>query len=95
MSACATAACANTSPDHYLTVEGVRLRYRDEGQGPAVLLVHGWTLDLEMWESPGRGAGATPSAWCASTAAATGCRASAPQRGVMPPTSPPCVAISD
>jgi len=37
--------------DHYLTVEGVRLRFRDEGQGPAVLLVHGWTLDLEMWEA--------------------------------------------
>jgi 3-oxoadipate enol-lactonase len=38
------------SPDRYCEIEGVRLRYRDEGAGPALLLVHGWTLDLEMWE---------------------------------------------
>ncbi len=37
-------------PDRYLEVEGARLRYRDTGRGPAVVLVHGWTLDLEMWE---------------------------------------------
>lgn len=36
--------------DRYCEVRGVRLRYRDEGSGAAVLLVHGWTLDLEMWE---------------------------------------------
>jgi pimeloyl-ACP methyl ester carboxylesterase len=36
--------------DRYLTVPGAVLRYRDQGQGPAVLLIHGWTLDLEMWE---------------------------------------------
>jgi pimeloyl-ACP methyl ester carboxylesterase len=36
--------------DRYYDGAGVRLRYRDEGTGPAVLLVHGWTLDLEMWE---------------------------------------------
>jgi 3-oxoadipate enol-lactonase len=36
--------------DKYFTSDGARLRYRDEGRGPAVLLVHGWTLDLEMWE---------------------------------------------
>ena len=35
--------------DLYLSVEGARLRYRDTGAGPAVLLIHGWTLDLEMW----------------------------------------------
>jgi pimeloyl-ACP methyl ester carboxylesterase len=35
--------------DKYFTSDGARLRYRDEGRGPAVLLVHGWTLDLEMW----------------------------------------------
>jgi pimeloyl-ACP methyl ester carboxylesterase len=29
---------------------GARLRYRDEGTGPSVVLVHGWTLDLEVWE---------------------------------------------
>jgi pimeloyl-[acyl-carrier protein] methyl ester esterase len=36
--------------DLYLPVAGGLLRYRDEGRGPAVLLIHGWTLDLEMWE---------------------------------------------
>lgn len=37
--------------DRYFTVDGARLRYRDEGSGPAVVLVHGWTLDLEMWNA--------------------------------------------
>jgi pimeloyl-ACP methyl ester carboxylesterase len=38
--------------DRYLTAipDGIRLRYRDEGNGPAVLLIHGWTLDLDMWD---------------------------------------------
>jgi len=36
--------------DRYFATDGARLRYRDEGRGPPVLLVHGWTLDLEMWE---------------------------------------------
>jgi 3-oxoadipate enol-lactonase len=36
--------------DRYFSHAGARLRYRDEGSGPAVLLVHGWALDLEMWE---------------------------------------------
>ena len=41
----------NSSPqDLYLEFDGARLRYRDEGRGPAVILVHGWTLDLDMWE---------------------------------------------
>jgi 3-oxoadipate enol-lactonase len=35
--------------DRFVVLDGTRLRYRDEGEGPAVLLVHGWTLDLEMW----------------------------------------------
>ena len=34
----------------FLQLDDARLHYRDEGQGPAVLLVHGWTLDLEMWD---------------------------------------------
>ena len=41
---------ATQAPDQYLTVSGVRLRFRDEGAGPAVVLLHGWTLDLEMWD---------------------------------------------
>ncbi len=36
--------------DRYLEVTGARLRYRDDGRGPAVILIHGWALDLEMWE---------------------------------------------
>jgi 3-oxoadipate enol-lactonase len=36
--------------DLYLETRGVRLRYRDEGRGCAVILVHGWTLDLEQWQ---------------------------------------------
>jgi pimeloyl-ACP methyl ester carboxylesterase len=41
---------APASADRYLSIEGARLHYRDEGRGPAVLLLHGWALDLEMWE---------------------------------------------
>ncbi|MEJ0087056.1 MAG: alpha/beta hydrolase [Pseudomonadota bacterium] len=36
--------------DRHLAVPGARLRYRDEGAGPAVVLVHGWTLDLDVWQ---------------------------------------------
>jgi len=36
--------------DRYLEVAGARLRYRDEGRGPAIVFVHGWTLDLDMWD---------------------------------------------
>jgi pimeloyl-ACP methyl ester carboxylesterase len=28
----------------------MNFRFRDEGTGPALLLIHGWTLDLDMWE---------------------------------------------
>lgn len=38
------------NPDRYLGVPGALLRYRDDGRGPPVLLIHGWTLDLDMWE---------------------------------------------
>lgn len=41
---------AGTAADHFFTVAGARLRYRDQGRGPTVLCVHGWTLDLEMWD---------------------------------------------
>jgi 3-oxoadipate enol-lactonase len=37
-------------PDQYFHFEGARLRYRDEGRGPAIVLVHGWTLDLNLWD---------------------------------------------
>jgi pimeloyl-ACP methyl ester carboxylesterase len=36
--------------DQYVEIDGAALRYRDDGTGPAVVLIHGWTLDLEMWD---------------------------------------------
>src|SRR5512146_378279 len=38
-----------SSQDLSLRVPSGLLRYRDEGRGPAALLIHGWTLDLDMW----------------------------------------------
>jgi pimeloyl-ACP methyl ester carboxylesterase len=35
--------------DQSIDVRGARLRVRTAGEGPAVLLVHGWALDLDMW----------------------------------------------
>jgi 3-oxoadipate enol-lactonase len=51
MTACASVSSRPThAADLFAVVNGIRLRYRDEGRGPAVLLVHGWTLDLDMWD---------------------------------------------
>jgi 3-oxoadipate enol-lactonase len=36
--------------DRYLKLDDAALRYRDQGHGPAIVFVHGWTLDLEMWD---------------------------------------------
>jgi 3-oxoadipate enol-lactonase len=44
------AAGAMRSPDSALDVGRCRLRFRDEGSGRAVLLIHGWGLDLDMWD---------------------------------------------
>jgi pimeloyl-ACP methyl ester carboxylesterase len=38
-----------TLPDQYITVDGVRTRYWDAGNGPVVLLLHGALLHVEMW----------------------------------------------
>ncbi len=35
--------------ERLIEVRGARLRVRTLGHGPAVLLLHGWTLDLDMW----------------------------------------------
>jgi pimeloyl-ACP methyl ester carboxylesterase len=49
--ACADVPPATTAaPARQLARDGAVLRFRDDGQGPPVLLLHGWTLDLEMWE---------------------------------------------
>jgi len=51
MTACAAVSARPThAADQFVAVNGACLRFRDEGRGPAVLLVHGWTLDLEMWD---------------------------------------------
>jgi pimeloyl-ACP methyl ester carboxylesterase len=35
--------------NQFIEVHGARLRVRIAGDGPAVLLVHGWAIDLDMW----------------------------------------------
>jgi pimeloyl-ACP methyl ester carboxylesterase len=37
--------------DRVLERAGARLHYRDEGAGPALVLVHGWLLDLTLWDA--------------------------------------------
>ncbi len=36
--------------DRYLNVKGVELRYRDEGKGPVLLLLHGSRSTLNQWD---------------------------------------------
>jgi pimeloyl-[acyl-carrier protein] methyl ester esterase len=43
------APAGDASQDQFLPIDDGQLRFRDVGRGPAVLLLHGWTLDLEMW----------------------------------------------
>lgn len=45
-----TACAAPHVEDRYLNRGDARLRYRDQGAGPTVLFIHGWALDLDMWE---------------------------------------------
>lgn len=39
-----------TEGNQELSLADARLRFRDEGAGPALLMIHGWTLDLDIWE---------------------------------------------
>src|SRR5690349_12354458 len=41
---------AGHNADQYLERAGARLRWRLCGKGPAVVLLHGWALDLECWD---------------------------------------------
>ena len=34
----------------YFPAGSADLRYRDAGRGPPIVFVHGWSLDLDMWE---------------------------------------------
>jgi 3-oxoadipate enol-lactonase len=36
--------------DRYFPAGSADLRYRDAGHGPPIVFVHGWALDLDMWE---------------------------------------------
>lgn len=36
--------------DAYFQSAGARLRYRDQGAGSPLVFIHGWTLDLEVWD---------------------------------------------
>jgi len=36
--------------ERFMVTAGARLRFRDEGGGFPIVFIHGWTLDLEMWE---------------------------------------------
>lgn len=42
---------ATLSGEQYIEVEGACLRARSAGEGPAVVFVHGWALDLDMWRA--------------------------------------------
>lgn len=35
----------------FATIEGVRVRYVDQGEGPAVVLIHGFASSLETWSA--------------------------------------------
>jgi pimeloyl-ACP methyl ester carboxylesterase len=35
----------------FLARDGARLHYRDEGAGPALVLIHGWLMDLTAWDA--------------------------------------------
>ena len=37
-------------PSKFVTVDGVPLHYRDEGQGPVLLLLHGSIVNLHEWD---------------------------------------------
>lgn len=38
-------------PSQFIEVDGVRIHYRDEGEGPVVVLVHAHYASLLMWDS--------------------------------------------
>lgn len=42
-----------TAADRFITIEGARIRVRDEGPrgAPPILLIHGYTFSLESWDA--------------------------------------------
>lgn len=39
------------STDRYLDLDGARLRWRMGGEGPPIVLLHGWAMDLGYWDA--------------------------------------------
>lgn len=39
-----------SAQDHSAQINGVRLNYEVSGQGTPVVFIHGWTLNLRMWD---------------------------------------------
>lgn len=37
------------APDSFMTVEGIRLRYRESGAGEPIVLLHGFVDDMQVW----------------------------------------------
>ena len=49
----AMAASVSSAEDGVFDSDGVLIRYTDRGQGPAVVLIHGYTGSLESWTQAG------------------------------------------
>jgi 3-oxoadipate enol-lactonase len=45
----------DASPDHFLDLPGGRLRYRDEGSGSPIVLIHAGVAQLESWDAVAAG----------------------------------------
>jgi pimeloyl-ACP methyl ester carboxylesterase len=39
-----------TPPSRFIEIQGMRIRYRDEGSGPPLLLLHGFSSSLDTWD---------------------------------------------
>jgi pimeloyl-ACP methyl ester carboxylesterase len=37
-------------PSKFIEIEGMRIRYRDEGSGPPLVLLHGFSSSLDTWD---------------------------------------------
>jgi pimeloyl-ACP methyl ester carboxylesterase len=48
------------SQDQFLDSAGVRIRFIEEGHGTPVILIHGYTADVEMWRQTGVEEGQAP-----------------------------------
>lgn len=47
----ATLASAQTKSEFFTTSDGVRIHYLEAGNGPAIVLIPGWTMPADIWEN--------------------------------------------